>query len=90
MWLIWPVFFFNFLGDPSPNVTWWRGTTLIDDDFNVTTDGFVRNEMFLYKIQRTDLLEEFTCRAENTHLSDPKDATLQVDINCKYFWNILL
>lgn len=70
-------------GDPSPNVTWWRGTTVIDDDFNVTTDGFVRNELFLYKIQRTDLLVEYACRAENTHLAEPRDATVSVDINRK-------
>lgn len=77
-------FLIIFVGDPSPNVTWWRGSTLIDDDFNVTTDGFVRNELYLYKIQRIDLLEEFTCRAENTLLTEPKDATLKVDINCEY------
>lgn len=75
-------------GDPFPNVTWWRGTTLLDDDFNVTTQGFVRNEMFLQKIQRSDLMEEYTCRAENTHLTQPKEATVQVDINRKYYFSM--
>lgn len=77
------MFILLFTGDPSPNVTWWRGDTLIDDDFNVTTDGFVRNELFLYEIQRSDLLVDFTCRAENTYLAGPKDATVLVDINRK-------
>ena len=72
-----------FSGDPSPEVTWWRGTALLDDTYNVTPQGFVRNELFLFELRRSDLLAEFTCQATNTNLTKPKTTAVRVDINCK-------
>ncbi|KAG8184073.1 hypothetical protein JTE90_006710 [Oedothorax gibbosus] len=68
-------------GDPSPNVTWWRGAALYDDDFNVIKRRFVRNEIFLERVTRSDLMAEYTCKASNTPLAKPKTATIQLDLN---------
>ncbi|CAL1275027.1 unnamed protein product [Larinioides sclopetarius] len=68
-------------GDPSPEVTWWHGLSLVDDSFNVTKQGFVRNDMILEEIQRGDWMTEYTCRASNTNATDPKEASLQLDMN---------
>ncbi|XP_054716503.1 nephrin-like [Uloborus diversus] len=70
-------------GDPSPEVTWWRGTTLLDDSFNVTPQGFVRNELFLFELRRSDLLAEYTCQANNTNLTRPKTTAVRIDINLR-------
>ncbi|GIY62524.1 ig-like domain-containing protein [Caerostris darwini] len=70
-------------GDPSPEVTWWRGTTLLDDSFNVTPQGFVRNELFLFELRRSDLLAEYTCQATNTNLTRPRTSAVRLDLNCK-------
>ncbi|GBM26485.1 hypothetical protein AVEN_206172-1 [Araneus ventricosus] len=68
-------------GDPSPNVTWWRGSVLFDDDFSIIKQRFVRNEMVLEKLQRSELMVEYTCKASNTHLAKPKTASVQIDMN---------
>ncbi|XP_042900011.1 synaptogenesis protein syg-2 isoform X2 [Parasteatoda tepidariorum] len=70
-------------GDPSPEVTWWRGTTLLDDSFNVTPQGFVRNELFLFELRRSDLLAEYTCQATNTNLTRPRTSAVRIDINLR-------
>ncbi|KAG8182360.1 hypothetical protein JTE90_010125 [Oedothorax gibbosus] len=70
-------------GDPSPEVTWWRGTTLLDDSFNVTPQGFVRNELFLFELKRSDLLAELTCQATNTNLTKPRTSAVRLDINLR-------
>ncbi|GIY49979.1 uncharacterized protein CEXT_48041 [Caerostris extrusa] len=69
--------------DPSPEVTWWRGTTLLDDSFNVTPQGFVRNELFLFELRRSDLLAEYTCQATNTNLTRPRTSAVRLDLNLR-------
>ncbi|GFS65697.1 uncharacterized protein TNIN_269951 [Trichonephila inaurata madagascariensis] len=71
-------------GDPSPDVTWWRGTTLLDDSYNVTKQVFVRNDMIIHNIQRSDWMTEYKCRASNTNAINPKEASLKLDMNRKY------
>ncbi|GFW37237.1 uncharacterized protein TNCV_5021351 [Trichonephila clavipes] len=68
-------------GDPHPSVTWWRGDTLLDDDYNVTTKGFVRNKLTLNEIRRSDLFAQFSCIASNTNLTEAKKESIQLDMN---------
>ncbi|GFY56110.1 uncharacterized protein TNIN_89441 [Trichonephila inaurata madagascariensis] len=68
-------------GDPYPNVTWWRGAVLFDDDFTIIKQRFVRNELVLRKVQRTELMMEYTCKASNTYLAKPITASFQLDLN---------
>ncbi|GBN10353.1 hypothetical protein AVEN_216746-1 [Araneus ventricosus] len=70
-------------GNPHPSVTWWRGETLLDDVFNVTTKGFVRNKLTLNKIRRSDLMAQHSCKASNTNLTKPKVESIQLDMNRK-------
>ncbi|GFY59517.1 uncharacterized protein TNIN_138471 [Trichonephila inaurata madagascariensis] len=71
-------------GDPHPSVTWWRGDTLLDDDYNVTTKGFVRNKLTLNEIRRSDLLAQYSCITSNTNLTKAKKESIQLDMNPKY------
>lgn len=73
---------FVFSGDPSPNVTWWRDSELIDSDFN-STQGFVRNTIVVRHIRRSDLLAEFVCKASNSEVGKPREAAVRLDINRK-------
>ncbi|XP_054707815.1 neural cell adhesion molecule 1-B-like [Uloborus diversus] len=70
-------------GYPSPSVTWWEGKQLVDDDFNVTTQGFVRNTLVLPRLQRADLMKDYTCKTSNTNLTKSKEATVYVDLNLR-------
>ncbi|XP_054714539.1 nephrin-like [Uloborus diversus] len=70
-------------GIPSPMVTWWRDSVLVDETFSPTSQGYVRNELVLSKLHRSDLLMTYTCQAINTNLTVPVSASVTIDINLK-------
>ncbi|GIY53779.1 uncharacterized protein CDAR_220251 [Caerostris darwini] len=70
-------------GNPSPSVTWWHEDSLVDDDFNVTTKGFVRNILALKKIGRKDFMTQYFCITSNTNLTEPKVESIQLDMNSR-------
>lgn len=56
---------------------------MLDDGYNVTPQGFVRNELYLLELQRSDLMAEFTCQASNTNLTKPRTSAVTLDLNLK-------
>lgn len=71
-------------GKPRPSLTWWRESVLLDDDYEVTTKGSVRNELEIQSLQRHDLMAVFTCQASNNNISIPASSSVTVDLNCKW------
>lgn len=78
------------LGIPSPIVTWWRESVLVDETYSQTTQGYVRNELVLPKLHRSDLLVTYTCQAVNTNLTVPVSSSITIDINCKYLCVVII
>ncbi|PRD30157.1 UNVERIFIED_CONTAM: hypothetical protein NCL1_27267 [Trichonephila clavipes] len=75
---------FSFLtGNPAPIVTWWRDGSLIDDTYFRTSQGFVRNELVILALRRSDFMVELTCQASNTNLTSPINASVRIDLNSK-------
>ena len=71
-------------GKPTPTLTWWRESVLLDDSYDMTGSGTsVRNEMEIQSLQRHDLMAVFTCQASNNNISMPTYAAVSVDLNCK-------
>lgn len=68
-------------GSPPPVVTWWRESFLLDDQYNVTSQGISRNELLLPSLGRNDLMATFTCLATNNNISFPVSASVTVDLN---------
>ncbi|XP_077564042.1 neural cell adhesion molecule 2-like [Haemaphysalis longicornis] len=68
-------------GSPPPVVTWWRESFLLDDAYNVTSQGISRNELLLPSLGRNDLMATFTCLATNNNVSFPVSASVTVDLN---------
>ncbi|KAH6930703.1 hypothetical protein HPB50_017354 [Hyalomma asiaticum] len=66
---------------PPPVVTWWRESFLLDDQYNVTSQGISRNELLLPSLGRNDLMATFTCLATNNNISFPVSASVTVDLN---------
>ncbi|GIY35767.1 hypothetical protein CEXT_356911, partial [Caerostris extrusa] len=69
--------------DPSPSVTWWRGRSLLDEKIYRASQNYVRNELVILELRRTDLLVELTCQASNTNLTRPLVEHIKIDLNCK-------
>ena len=74
---------YYFAGTPPPAVTWWRGSTLLDDTFDTMPDGVVRNELTITRLMRSDLLMVLTCNANNNNVTVPVDKSVKINLNCK-------
>lgn len=76
-------------GKPTPSVTWWRESVLLDDSYDpITTptgNVIVRNQLVINSLQRQDLMAVFTCQATNNNISLPATTTVTVDLNCKHY-----
>lgn len=72
------------LGKPTPSLTWWRESVLLDDSYEVSGEGVVRNEIEITSLQRHDLMAVFTCQASNNNVTVPLSKYVTVDMNCKY------
>ncbi|XP_076304629.1 uncharacterized protein LOC143222244 [Tachypleus tridentatus] len=68
-------------GDPTPTVTWWKDSSLLDDDYYVTPGGAVRNELLINRLQRDFLMSVLTCEASNSNLSMPVSKSVTLDLN---------
>ncbi|XP_055943583.1 nephrin-like isoform X3 [Argiope bruennichi] len=70
-------------GSPSPSVTWWRDSVLLDDSYHITTQGYVRNNITLIRLKRSDLSAIFTCQAANNNLTVPTSNSVALDLNLR-------
>lgn len=71
-------------------LSWWKGSTLLDDSYTTLGRGFVRNELVLLDLQREDLLTQLTCQASNTNLTVPVSVTVTIDLSRKCIFHILI
>ncbi|GFQ74970.1 ig-like domain-containing protein [Trichonephila clavata] len=74
---------FSSEGKPTPSLTWWRESVLLDDSYEVSPEGVVRNEIEITSLQRHDLMAVFTCQASNNNLTVPVSKYVTVDMNNK-------
>ncbi|KAG8185952.1 hypothetical protein JTE90_013612 [Oedothorax gibbosus] len=68
-------------GVPTPTVTWWRESVLLDDTQDVMANGVIRNELTIQSLQRHDLMAVLSCQATNNNVSMPASSTVTVDMN---------
>ena len=73
-----------FLGDPMPEVTWWRDSHLIDTSYESTFSGTVQNTLSVPQISRDDLGATLSCQASNNNVSAPATAKVTIDLKCKF------
>ena len=77
-------------GKPTPAVTWWRESVLLDDRYEAMNNPkgsvVVRNQIDIPALSRQDLMAVFTCQASNNNISQPASTAVTVDLNCKFFF----
>ncbi len=71
------------LGDPTPELTWWRDSHLIDTSFESTFSGTVQNTLSVPQISREDLGATLSCQASNNNVSTPASSKVTIDLKCK-------
>uniref|UniRef100_T1J7V3 Ig-like domain-containing protein n=1 Tax=Strigamia maritima TaxID=126957 RepID=T1J7V3_STRMM len=70
-------------GRPPPRVTWWREDQLLDDSYEVTSLGIVRNDLIVSTLTRQDFNAVFVCKASNNNITEPAFTSVTVDMNLK-------
>ena len=73
----------SILGSPPPNLTWYKGHELIDDQ-DQTKNGRTINILTLAEpVQKKDAGAIYTCQAVNNNQSIPVATKLKLEIACK-------
>jgi len=70
-------------GKPRPSLSWWRESALLDDSYDVTPSGGVKNTLEVFALQRHDLMAVLSCQAVNNNISSPVSSSVTVDLNCE-------
>lgn len=70
-------------GRPPPQVTWWRDSMLLDNSYEVTSLGIVRNDLVIQSLSRNDFNAVFTCQGSNNNITQPASTNITVDMNLK-------
>ncbi|KAL3285909.1 hypothetical protein HHI36_000427, partial [Cryptolaemus montrouzieri] len=70
-------------GRPRPRVNWFLENSLLDDTFEIRSDGITVNYLTFRHIERKHLHARFICQASNNNLVAPETRVAVLDINLK-------
>ena len=69
-----------FKGDPSPEVTWWKNTRLLDNTYEATFTNVIQNTLEIGPLSRSDLGTVLTCQSSNNNISVPLSQKIEIDM----------
>lgn len=72
----------NFPGNPKPRLTWWRGVDQLDYTYEEYEDT-VKNTLWIDNLQRSNMDDELTCKAENSNLTKPVYFNVSINLHGK-------
>ncbi|KAJ8673807.1 hypothetical protein QAD02_005069, partial [Eretmocerus hayati] len=68
---------------PQPRVRWLINGELKKDDSLSNGGDVIEKKLSVKPLNRSHLLSNFTCQAQNTRLVEPKQASIMLDMNLK-------
>ena len=76
--------FFLFPGEPLPSVEWYMDNEPIDQTFQQTYEGVVKNDLTIRHLKREHTLSRLRCLAKNNNLTKPVETSVTLKMLCKY------
>uniref|UniRef100_A0AAR5Q314 Ig-like domain-containing protein n=1 Tax=Dendroctonus ponderosae TaxID=77166 RepID=A0AAR5Q314_DENPD len=70
-------------GHPKPSVRWLVNGVVVDDEYEHDAGDVIENKLTWPSVSRKDLDAIFTCQAQNTLLTQPKDAAVLLELILK-------
>ncbi len=75
--------FFPIAGEPLPTVHWYMDDKLLDDTYQQTFEGVVKNDLTIRRLERVHTLSKLRCLASNNNLTRPVETSLNLKMLCK-------
>ncbi|KAF7286927.1 hypothetical protein GWI33_003193 [Rhynchophorus ferrugineus] len=68
-------------GHPQPTVRWLVNGIVVDDEYEHNAGDVIENRLTWPSVSRKDLDAIFMCQAQNTKLTEPKEAVVLLDLH---------
>ena len=75
-------------GNPLPRVLWYLDDEVIDDQFQQTYDGTIKNGLTIRKLTRKHTAGRLRCLATNNNITRPAETSLRLKMLCKFHLNL--
>ena len=76
---------FLITGKPPPQIIWFKDETNLKSEVNyIPAERYVKSEITIGPLRRTDLNSRITCRANNHPRAPSVESVVQIDMNCMY------
>ena len=72
-------------GEPLPSVIWYMDDKLLDDTYQQTFEGVVKNDLTIRRLKRLHTLSKLRCLASNNNLTRPVETSVTLKMLCKNF-----
>ncbi|XP_065214217.1 nephrin-like isoform X2 [Planococcus citri] len=69
-----------YTGNPKPKLTWWRGLDQLDYTYEEDED-VVKNTLWIDNLQRENMNDILTCKAENSNLTKPVYFNVSINLH---------
>jgi hypothetical protein len=70
-------------GEPLPNVLWYLDNQLLDDTFQQTFTGTVKNALTITKLEREHTVGRLRCLANNNNMTRSVESSVILKMLCK-------
>ena len=77
------IFSYSILGEPLPSVRWYMDDKLLDETYQQTFEGVVKNDLTIRRLERVHTQSKLRCLASNNNLTRPVETSLQLKMLCK-------
>ena len=81
----WNPYFLIVSGEPLPSVIWYMDDKLLDDTYQQTFEGVVKNDLTIRRLKRLHTLSKLRCLASNNNLTRPVETSVTLKMLCKDF-----
>ena len=80
--------FILILGEPLPEVLWYLDNDVIDDSYQQTFEGTVKNGLTIRKLKRKHTIGKLRCLASNNNITRPVESSVTLKMLCKFYYPI--
>ena len=74
---------FYISGEPLPEVLWYLDDEVIDDSYQQTFEGTVKNGLMIRTLERKHTVGKLRCLASNNNITRPVESSVALKMLCK-------